>query len=126
MFKGVFDNTVYVRVYKNRFRLRHIESQKDIILNAEQPFTTERLIIGQFKNAEKTLIQGIKEVYNKKWITPSPKILIQQMEMNEGGLSDVEDRILKEISTVAGARAVLVWSGKELTDNEVLAEIQKI
>jgi len=126
MFKGLFDNTVYIRVFKNKFHLRHIESKNEITVYPETPFTTERLIIGQFKNAEETLIEGIKQLYKKKWFSPSPKILIQQMEMNEGGLSDVENRILKEVAFVAGARAVLVGSGKELNDNEVLDNVKTL
>jgi len=126
MFNGFFDNTVYIRVYKNRFHIRHIESKNETIALPDKPFTTERLIIGQFKNAEIALREGFKELYIKKWVTPSPKVLIQQMEMNEGGLSDVEDRILKEVSMVVGARAVFVWAGKELTDAEVLDKIKNV
>ena len=126
MFKGLFDNTVYVRVYKNKFHIRQIESKHETVAVPEHPFTTERLIIGQFKNAEKALIKGINALYKKRWISPSPKILIQQMEMNEGGLSEVEDRILIEVSMVTGARSVLVWTGNELTDDEVLAKIKNV
>ncbi len=126
MFNGILDNTVYIKVYKNKFHIRHIESKNEIVALPEIPFTTERLIIGQFKNAEIALRKGCKKLYLKKWITPSPKVLIQQMEMNEGGLSDVEGRTLKEVSMVVGARAVFVWTGKELTDAEVLDKIKNV
>ena len=42
MFKGIFDNTVYVRIYKNKFHLRHIESKKEAIVYAKDSVTTQR------------------------------------------------------------------------------------
>jgi hypothetical protein len=39
--------------------------------------------------------------------------------MAEGGLSEVEERVLKEVAIGAGASKVVVWVGRELSDGEV-------
>jgi len=40
--------------------------------------------------------------------------------MIEGGLSQVEERVLRELAAGAGARKVFVWVGHELSDQEVI------
>jgi len=44
-----------------------------------------------------------------------PRVLIQPLEMTEGGLSEVEDRLFRELALGAGARKVVIWVGKELS-----------
>ena len=122
----MFENTIYLRIYKNRVIIRHIESKHQIVIHPEESFTTDRLIVGNFHKAEKAIKVGIKRIYQKKWLQFSPKILIQQLEMNEGGLSEVEERILKEIAASVGARSCVVWNGHELTDSEVIEKIKNI
>jgi len=39
--------------------------------------------------------------------------------MIEGGLSEVEERALREVAMAAGASKVVVWVGHELSDAEV-------
>lgn len=46
------------------------------------------------------------------------------MERCEGGLSQVEERVLHELAAGAGARKVVVWVGAELSDGEVLAKLK--
>ncbi|MCH9699275.1 MAG: 1-pyrroline-5-carboxylate dehydrogenase [Gammaproteobacteria bacterium] len=123
MLSKLFVNTAYIRVYKNKFRIRHIQSKTEIVALPDTEFTTQRLLLAQFSIAEKTLLKGIGDLYRRTWFSPSPKVLIQQMEMNDGGLSESEQRILKEIAISTGARSVVVWDGDELTDSEVLKQV---
>jgi hypothetical protein len=46
-------------------------------------------------------------------------MLILPMEKTEGGLSQVEERVLQELALGAGARRALVWVGQELSDQEL-------
>ena len=62
MFSKLFNNTLYVKVFKNRFVLRHIESGKSITEISLGEFTTIRLLVGQFSEADKTLRKGMKEI----------------------------------------------------------------
>jgi len=44
--------------------------------------------------------------------------------MIEGGLSQVEERVLTEAAIGAGASKVVVWLGPELKDDEVKAKLK--
>ena len=117
--------TIYIKVSINRFDLRHIESGKIISISAVEPFTTERLLIGQFHSAEKALNDGIKQITGHRLMASKPRVLIQPREKIEGGLSEVEERVLLEVATAAGAKEVKVWVGHELPDHEVIGKIKK-
>ena len=77
-------------------------------------------MIGEFINAEGLLKEALKKTIGGKWLTPTPTIVIQPMAMFEGGLSSVEERVLKELALGAGGRKVVVWVGKELSNLEVI------
>ena len=119
----MFNNTIYIQVYPNRFELRHIESAQSATVSAENPFTTERLLIGQFSQAQLVLNSGMKELNPRKWLIMPPKVIIHPMEMTDGGLSEVEERILKELGMGAGARKVVIWVGHALSDREVTSKV---
>ncbi|MGV3742483.1 MAG: hypothetical protein ACO1NO_09270 [Burkholderiaceae bacterium] len=115
----MFSNTAYVRVSTNQFRIRHLESGIDTTVIAEAPFTTKRLLIGQFQNAEKTLKAALKQVMKGGFFAVSPKVLIHPTEMTEGGLSEIEERVFLEVAKGSGAMKVVVWTGHDLSDEEV-------
>jgi len=119
MLTGFLANAVYVRVKKNQFRVRSLESAAEATFDAQPPFTTARLLIGQFQAAEKVLKRAVTEMTKSRIFAVSPQVLIQPLEMLEGGLSEVEERVLKEVAIGAGASKVVVWVGRELSDAEV-------
>ncbi len=119
MLTGFLANAVYVRVKKNQFRVRSLESAAEATFDAQPPFTTARLLIGQFQAAEKVLKRAVTEMSKSRIFAVSPQVLIQPLEMLEGGLSEVEERVLKEVAIGAGASKVVVWVGRELSDAEV-------
>jgi hypothetical protein len=121
MLKTFFANTVYVQVRKNSFWLRHIESGKEREMPAQEPFTTTRLLVGQFQAAESLLRKAIKAIGNGGLFQVSPVVVIHPMEMVEGGLSQVEERVYRELARSAGARSVIVHVGKPLQEAEVLS-----
>ena len=125
MLKKLFNSTVYVRVAKNQFQIRHIENKKEIIMSAVEPFTTKRLLIGEYRIAEKYLREGIKKVHQGRWLPASPVVIMHPLEMVDGGLSEIEERVLKELATGAGARKVILWLGHELSDHEVIHRTTK-
>ncbi len=43
---------------------------------ASDPFTTKRLLVGQFMAAERALKQGFKDIFSGKWFSPSPAVVI--------------------------------------------------
>lgn len=125
MLTRLLTNPVYVRVKKNQFRVRSLESVKEATFDAQPPFTTTRLLIGQFLIAESVLKRALKEMKGGI-LAVSPQVLIQPLEMIEGGLSEVEERTLKEVAMGSGASKVVVWVGPELGDAEVRRKLKDI
>ena len=119
MLTAFFDSAVYVRVKKNQFWVRNLKFEQEATFNADQPFSTNRQLIGQFQLAQELLKRAVKEISKGSIFTPSPKILIQPLELIVEGLSQVEERVLKEVAIGAGASRVVVWLGHELSDAEV-------
>ena len=119
MLTAFFDSAVYVRVKKNQFLVRSLKFEKEAIFNADQPFSTNRQLIGQFQLAQGLLKRAVKEISKGTIFTPSPEILIQPLELTVEGLSQVEERVLREVAIGAGASRVVVWLGHELSDAEV-------
>ena len=112
---------VYVRIARDRMRLRKVDSGDDIEVLPAAPFTTTRLLVGEFAVAQAALKEGIVKMYGRRWFRPAPFVLMHPLEMTEGGLSEIEKRILQELAIGAGARKVDVWVGPELSDAEVKA-----
>lgn len=120
MLKELFISNVYVKIYKNNFTVKNVDKNIEVVISAIHPFTTTRLLVGEFNNAEKLLKETLKKMFKGQWYAASPIIVIQPMEMIEGGLSPVEERVLRELAFGAGGRKVVVWVGKELSNEEVI------
>jgi rod shape-determining protein MreB and related proteins len=117
-------NTVYVRVRKNQFRVRSLESATERTYDAQPAFSTSRLLIGEFLVAENLLKRALKEMSKGGIFAVAPQVLIQPLEMLEGGLSEVEVRALREAALGAGASKAVVWLGHELSDAEVREKLK--
>ena len=113
--------TVYVRIKRNELIARHIESKTEASEMAT--FTTERLLVGQFSGAENVLTKLVKKVIGNTWLKAAPSIVMHPLEMTEGGLSQVEDRVLRELATGAGGNKIKVWVGPVLTYEELKREL---
>ncbi|HCU53879.1 MAG TPA: 1-pyrroline-5-carboxylate dehydrogenase [Gammaproteobacteria bacterium] len=121
MLRNALSKTVYIKVYENRFVLKLLEEgNKPITIVPSSPFSTARLLVGQFSAAEQALKKGFKDMLAGRWFMPSPVVVIQPMEKIEGGLAEVEERALRELALAAGARQAIVWVGHELSDTEVV------
>ena len=124
MLNALFPNTVYVRVKRNQFRIRHLESGVDTTVQAGIPFTTQRMLIGDFTAAAQALKQALKEAAKGRILPVAPHVLIQPLEMIEGGLCQIEERIIREIAMGAGASRVVVLVGPELSDSQVKEKLR--
>lgn len=119
MIKELFTTDVYLKVRRNRFEAKNLSTGSGWESSiAQEPFTTVRLLVGKFSAAEPVLLKLIKEIQPKSLFKKRFKVVIQPMEMVDGGLSEVEDRIFRELALGAGAIKVIVHIGKELSDSE--------
>ncbi|WP_207062985.1 hypothetical protein [Motiliproteus sp. SC1-56] len=120
----LFTIPIYIKVFSNRFVLNALdETDRELVSTPDSPFTTMRLLVGNFCEAEKTLSQGIKQLVGKRFIKKSPVALIHPLEKTEGGLSEVEIRIFNELAQGAGAVKAVVYEGQELSKREALAKL---
>ena len=110
---------LYIRVSKNQIHVRDIHSKQRFTLEPEQPFSTTRLLVGEFTPFESCLRKSFKHVLPKRFFSSAPSVLIHATEMNEGGLCEIEKRALHEAALGAGARKVVIYEGNELSDSAV-------
>ncbi len=116
-----FSTPLHIQIYANRIRVvtldlpqRHVESVP------EEPFTTDRLLVGNFKSAEKCLVGCVSALIHGKWLGKSFRAVIQPMEMINGGLCEVEERVFSELASSAGAHQVVIYLGGQLSREQAL------
>ena len=119
-------NTLYVQIRANEFAVKHLESSQTRRKRAATPFTTRRLLVGNFLSAEALLKTCFGEVLTPFARLVRPNVVMHQLEMVEGGLSAVEERVLLELASGAGAHKVRVWVGHPLSDSAVNEKLREI
>ena len=77
------------------------------------PFKHPRSFVGDFFLAEKIIQHGVFEIHKSR-IRPTPRIIMHQLEKVEGGLTSIEDRVLRELAVGAGAREVVIYVGGKI------------
>jgi len=115
LLQKLFNQTLYIQIHSNQFTLLDVDSGRQQSIQSPKPFSNQRLAIADFSEADKTLRAYVKEFYDEKLFKPSPIVVMHQRVKTEGGLSEVEERILKELGLSAGGRQVYVWQGEELS-----------
>ncbi len=86
-------------------KAKYLSGSNITVLN---PFDHKRWFVGDFACAEKVLQYAVREVLGHNKFVLSPRIVMHQLEKVDGGLTDIEERVLKELAMGAGAREVLV------------------
>ncbi|WP_415906185.1 hypothetical protein ACMXYX_14605 [Neptuniibacter sp. QD72_48] len=125
MLKKLFVADLYLKVRKNQFEIKNLtENGAWKIATPEQPFTTDRLLIGQFSVAEPVLKELVKVVMPRSFMKKSAQILIHPIDMVEGGLCEVEERVFTELGLGAGAFKVKLHVGEGLTDEDARKLLQ--
>jgi hypothetical protein len=120
MVTGLIKATVYVQIQKNQLDMKHIEEDKSTSLTAFPSFSTQRMLIGEYSVAEHLFKKGVKELIGSVWIPPNFRIVMQPMELIEGGLCQVEERILHQLAASMQPRTIKVHLGDALGNEDVL------
>lgn len=79
------------------------------------PFSHPRMLVSSFVKAEKILMHGIRVVHANRFISPSPVIIMHPMEKLEGGITDIECRVYRELALSAGGRQAHIHIGNALS-----------
>ena len=111
---------IYVRISKNRIHLRDISSRQEITVTPDSPFTTARLLVGEFVPYESGLKKRLAQLVKKGIFRPAPTLVVHATEMNQGGLCELERRVLQEGALGMGAKKAVVYEGASLSDQQVL------
>lgn len=113
---------VYVQVYTNRIVATRLDTGATVDFKAKTPFSNERIVFAHFVEAEELLRATLAEIIPRGYFSRALKIVIQQMERTEGGLSSVERRALLDSCEHAGAIIVyVVEHERALSKSEALA-----
>lgn len=114
----------YLQVRKNHLTLKSLDTQ--LSASGTAAFSTQRLLVGQFFIAEYCIYQLVPQVFpgflNKlKRQHLRSDIVVHAMDMLEGGVSQVEQRILQEfVATSFRHGYSTVYAGLQaLSDEEV-------
>lgn len=81
------------------------------------PFEHHRSMISSYTYAEKVLQFAFKSMQANAF-QAAPRVIIHQLEKNEGGLTDIEARVLRELAFGSGAREVVVYQGDRINPRQ--------
>ncbi|MEW6165868.1 MAG: rod shape-determining protein [Pseudomonadota bacterium] len=99
-------------------RLAAASQHADLI----NPFAHPRSMVSDFTVAEQLLKYQIRRALGNSLFTLSPRIVIHPLGSPAGGFTQVERRAFREMAAGAGASEVIVWTGRPLTDQELLSK----
>lgn len=88
-------------------------------LQVVNPFDHPRMLIADFSLAEKYLQAVLRKRLGARRLSASPRLIMHPLEKLEGGLTQVEDRVFRELALGAGAHDVCVYSGPTLTGTQL-------
>ena len=97
---------VRVEVFADRMEVTFGEKSTTVRLSV--PYVGQRILVGSFEPTVNCLQQALDEIGASGVLKRKPEWQIQAMEMNEGGLSKVEERCLREVGLPVGVRSVEV------------------
>lgn len=113
----VFDETPLIAIEETQGKsiIRDIGSKASLITGSNieviNPFSHPRSMVSNFTYAEKIIQHAIRCLHTNKLISPAPRVIVHQLEKNEGGLTEIEERVLRELASGAGAREVTIYCG---------------
>jgi rod shape-determining protein MreB len=85
------------------------------------PFAHPRSLVSDYVNAEQLLKHQVRRALGKSLLSIAPRIVIHPLGSPAGGFTQVERRAFHEMARGAGAAKANVWTGRALTDQEVLS-----
>ena len=121
--KSIYDQRPYIAIDSSNRKKKIIHAigneaynlRANANFDVSNPFSHPRMLVSNFLKAESVLTHGIREVHQSKFIAPSPVVIMHPMEKLEGGITDIEGRVYRELAIAAGARDVRIHVGNTLS-----------
>ena len=117
------EQTIYIQIEKDLFKFLHVQSGRNTKIQGA--FSNQRLAIAHFMVAAEALKKGAYEVYPKSFFRVLPVIIMHQIFNSEGGLCEIEERILREAALSAGTKQVFIWQGQPLSSSQLENKVYK-
>ena len=119
----MFTKVLYVQVRENQFQIRNVDDARSVQRHANPAFSSQRKLVDNFAAALQCLKAALSEARGSGFVL-STTVVIHPLEKIDGGLTQVEERLLRELAIGAGASKVIVWVGAPLSDAEVMLKIK--
>ena len=84
------------------------------------PFGHPRTLVSDFTTAQQVLKHYLRRIQGNAFLF-LPVIVMHPLGSPAGGFTQVERRAFREMALGAGASEVVVWTGRTLTDQEILS-----
>jgi rod shape-determining protein MreB and related proteins len=147
---GDLGGTVYIRLSPDRLSVRDPRAQREIAgvpeiaidlsgkharvvavgdearsaigvsVRIERPFGHPRSLFSDFTLGEQLVRTFIRMLFGKKLFAPNPIAIVHPQVNPEGGFTQIEFRVMKELLIGAGASQVYIWLGRPLSDDDLL------
>ena len=95
---------VKLKIYRNKIELSN--GSGVVSESSKEAFSTQRLLVGNFEAAWNCLVAAEKKLSIKGLFKRKPKVVVEPKELIEGGISQVEDRIFRELSMALNPKSV--------------------
>lgn len=116
----------YIKIHFNKVEITDLVTEETVTKTSFEKFSNKRIVIADF-NVVELLIKEIIISFQKKtkaFITQNI-MLIQQMESQEGGLTEIEKRAMRDLCEQAGGLKVfLILNNKKINVKEALKGIK--
>ncbi|PHM37326.1 hypothetical protein [Xenorhabdus innexi] len=119
---------LYLKIKTNQMILKNLNNQKELSITGN--FSTSRLLVGDFYNAELQLRLLCKQHnlirFIDRFFSRNHRVLIHPLDQSEGGLCSVEERVLLEVAHGGFQRRtkkVLIHQGNRLLSDTEVREI---
>lgn len=99
---------LHIKIWQNRLVLLDTGSGRTVEVLAELPFSTSRMLIGDFGHAVAALDRGTKQLYPSVMVL-RPRVIVRPQEFTEGGLCQVEERVFREFGLEVGRDVEVRW-----------------
>ena len=119
----MFTKSLYVQVREDQIQIRNIDESRSVQLHASPAFSSQGKLVDNFKAALECLKAALTEARGSGFAL-STAVVIHPLQKVDGGLTQVEEQLFRELAIGAGASKVIVWVGAPLSDAEVMAKIK--
>lgn len=96
-------------------------SRQSLSVEVVNPFAHPRSLVSDFTVGEQLLKAFLRRLRTNSIFAPAPRVVLHPQGDPAGGFTQIEIRAFHEMALGAGASEAVVWQGRSLTDQELLA-----